>query len=343
MEESIVVIRSRLPANELRHWGVKGMKWGVRRYQNKDGSLTPAGEKRYNKEMEKVEKQKAKLAEKQRIQENKRATKAKIDQLNAEKASLKEKKKSLKEDDGETVEQKRERLLKSTDAKEIYENKDLLTYNELMERANRLDVEARIKGKIVTEKAKTGMDYIDDAANNINKVTNLYRKVDDAYKTVTTSAIGGVIAKKLGLEPPKEKFDPNDFIKKMAYKTDAEVKSFKDRLMNERVARDEMRKRNEADEAEAAAKKAEANKAAAQRKVDEYVNSGYKDDTVSGNAAYKNGKDMVDNIYRSKTPLLTGPTQSTELATYKQVGERYVDEIYGKNGDFITYIDPKKR
>lgn len=32
---------------ELYHWGVKGMKWGVRRYQDKDGSLTAAGKKRY--------------------------------------------------------------------------------------------------------------------------------------------------------------------------------------------------------------------------------------------------------------------------------------------------------
>ena len=32
---------------ELYHWGVKGMKWGRRRYQNPDGSLTPEGEKRY--------------------------------------------------------------------------------------------------------------------------------------------------------------------------------------------------------------------------------------------------------------------------------------------------------
>lgn len=32
--------------NELYHHGVKGQKWGVRRYQNKDGSLTLAGKKR---------------------------------------------------------------------------------------------------------------------------------------------------------------------------------------------------------------------------------------------------------------------------------------------------------
>lgn len=67
-------------ADELKHYGIKGMKWGVRRFQNKDGSLTADGRKRYSgdnlKDIQKqvnqgknvvegVKKTRAKAAEKQ--------------------------------------------------------------------------------------------------------------------------------------------------------------------------------------------------------------------------------------------------------------------------------------
>ena len=36
-------------SNELYHHGILGQKWGIRRYQNADGTLTPKGKKRYDK------------------------------------------------------------------------------------------------------------------------------------------------------------------------------------------------------------------------------------------------------------------------------------------------------
>ena len=41
----------------LEHHGIKGMKWGVRRYQNADGTLTAAGKKRYDEPNSKYSKE----------------------------------------------------------------------------------------------------------------------------------------------------------------------------------------------------------------------------------------------------------------------------------------------
>lgn len=35
-------------SNEIVHYGIKGMRWGVRRYQKEDGSLTDSGRSRYS-------------------------------------------------------------------------------------------------------------------------------------------------------------------------------------------------------------------------------------------------------------------------------------------------------
>lgn len=74
--------------NELYHHGIKGMKWGVRRYQNYDGSYTQAGIKRYNKAMDTYEKRKADY-------DNAKSSGMKGDGLKLKKAKVKEAKREV--------------------------------------------------------------------------------------------------------------------------------------------------------------------------------------------------------------------------------------------------------
>lgn len=75
--------------NELTHWGIRGMKWGIRRYQNKDGTLTPAGKQRRDK----IE---ADLKAREKVIKNKERNKSTIEKLEAKKKELDERDEALK-------------------------------------------------------------------------------------------------------------------------------------------------------------------------------------------------------------------------------------------------------
>ena len=77
---------------ELYHHGVKGQRWGIRRYQNKNGSLTAYGKKRYAKELAKLE------AEKKRVRQYEQTAK-KMSKLDDMRKDLDERKKALNPDD----------------------------------------------------------------------------------------------------------------------------------------------------------------------------------------------------------------------------------------------------
>lgn len=130
--------------NPLNHSGIKDMRWGQRRWQNKDGSLTPAGRERYRKN-----------------------------------------RKSDSDRREESLDEKKQRILKSHSAKEIYENKDLFTDKELQDAYTRLNTENNIKNLIPKEISK-GQRFLDGYSNMGKSVKTIVDTSDSLYKSYTT-------------------------------------------------------------------------------------------------------------------------------------------------------------
>ena len=118
---------------ELYHHGVKGQRWGIRRYQNKDGSLTPYGKKRYAKELAKLE------AEKKRVRQYEQTAK-KMSKLDDMQKDLDERKKALKPDD--TPESTKQQKVQSAPKKRKLSE---LSNEEIQEKIDRMNLENKYK------------------------------------------------------------------------------------------------------------------------------------------------------------------------------------------------------
>jgi len=158
--------------DELQHWGVPGMRWGVRRYQNKDGSLTKAGKKRYGTRtnFERVQAAK-KAAEKYNSKEAKAKRKADARaEAEIEKYRKKMEPKSKKDDKDDSDEPK---TTSGNDAAETKPKKSVLSElsdDDLRVIVNRLNMEKQYRqymAELHPQTKSVGKKFVEKAFNDV--------------------------------------------------------------------------------------------------------------------------------------------------------------------------------
>lgn len=143
--------------NFIEHHGILNMKWGRRRFQNPDGTLTPEGKIRYSREKRKQAAKNLKKARKAR-----EANKKKEMKLAKKKAKIVEK-----------------------GLDEVKKNSKLFSNQEINDIVNRTQLESKLadvannknmqKGKITADNI---IDFMSKAANFTNSVSTIYKNIN---------------------------------------------------------------------------------------------------------------------------------------------------------------------
>ncbi len=139
----------------LYHHGTKGMRWGIRRFQNKDGSLTPAGRKRYAKES-------AELKERERAIKGRERTAAKVAKLDAKRAELDAREKALSDPKSKPASTAKPKTAEVPKQKSVKDMSD----DELRTAVNRLRLEQDYRN-LNPQKVSAGKKFTNTLVNQV--------------------------------------------------------------------------------------------------------------------------------------------------------------------------------
>ena len=309
--------------NELYHYGIKGMKWGVRRYQNKDGSLTNAGGKRYNGSDYKPRKSIV-----QKIGDYRTASKHKKT-LEKARAAKAEKQKAEAE-----AKAKAEQRKKNVESGKVSARN--MTSEELNDRINKLNLEKRYKELMQqtapeAKAASVGKKFIEKMWNDA-----VQPAAAEAGKQLLKDALIKQGKKRLGLDD-----NSSEALKKLAddWKNKADIaKSKKTVYENEKQLKNAQENDRKTAEAAKEGKKQYAEYANSKARQEESRDTTY---SKSG-SEIKNSKTYTNSSPQAiiKSGRLLVDSNANSLVTTSNVsqGKSYVDELLGPDGSFITYV-----
>ena len=181
--------------NELTHWGVRGMRWGIRRYQNKDGTLTKAGQKRYSEELAAVRKEEKTL-------KNRKSVQNKMDKLAARKKAVEEDKKQFDEEQkkakrgGKDPEKEAAKAAEKAAKQEAKKTIKEMGDEELAYKIRRTQMEKQYEALVAEpEPVAKGNGFVKDFMNK-----SAVPAIQEAGKTLIRDSLLKVGKKYLGLE-----------------------------------------------------------------------------------------------------------------------------------------------
>ena len=285
----------------LQHWGIKGMRWGVRRYQNKDGSLTPAGKKRREQELSN-EAEKAKRAEEAKRQH----------------------------------EAARQKAIKSGTATEVMKFRGELDSRELQTALDRLDREKRIRD-LSTDEISNAKTRADEIFSKVDKATKYAESGIKAWNTIANIhnglSLNGPSWAKIDIDV---KTNNKKLRKAEQAAKDAEEKKAREKADEEAA---EAKAEKEAKKAEKEAKKAEKKAEKEAKKAEKEADKTQERETIdmeldensTGTPRYvRAGKDRVKEMFSEAAKKKSSDLDYDDL--YTENGRKSVEELLKRYG-----------